>query len=986
MIKSIKAVAPETAQKKKPVKSGSNKKPKSFPVIAIGGSAGSFSAYEKFFAHMPANSGVAIVIIMHLDPLHKSQLSEVMQRYTAIPVIEATDGMLVAPDHIYIIPSNKDMGIHNGKLLLLAASKPEGIRQPIDYFFQSLANDQWNRSVAVVLSGMGADGETGIRMIKENLGMTIAQDPDTADYDSMPLAAIGTNLVDYVLAPEEMPLRIIEYLNHPVIAEEADDSLKMSLKNNNAIQKILMLLRSHTGNDFALYKKSTITRRIERRIAYYQFTDYAQYAGYLKDNPEEIDSLFNELLIGVTKFFRDAGAFESLKLLLKELIRQKKDDDPVRVWVAGCSTGEEAYSVAMLLMECIDTLKRKIISKIQIYATDLDPAALEHARAGVYHENIVAEVSPERLKKFFTREEDRFRVKKELRDIIVFAQQNLIKDPPFIKLDLLCCRNMLIYFTPELQKRIIPLFYYALNPNGIMFMGPAETIGGFTDMFRSLDPKWKIFNRQEGNIMLGNMIDFPFHTTKQYLHTLKSNDVSIPKQKRSFTDIFNKILIDKFLPPSVLVNEKGDILYNNGNTGKYLELPRGETVANNILKLAREELKYALSSSLHQALNSDDTLTLDDITLKEGKDLRLVSIRVTSVREQEAPSLVLFVFEDHGLIKTDKKPDLQSSLTNRNSVTEALKKELVYTKQQLTTTVEQMEGSMEKLRLSNEELQSTNEELQSTNEESLTTKEEMQSLNEELMTVNSQYQLKAEELTRLNNDMKNLLDATEVCTLFLDNDLNILRYTPQVRHLFNLIASDVGRPINHVVSNFEQPINENDIREVIDKLTIKVTDLRTKDNEWYRVRIMPYRTLDNYISGAVLTLTQITDFKQMQSKLEVLKDYAASILNELPDAVIQMDKDFHISGANILALKLFNIAQHDLQGQSAVEFLKKLWKTEEPEYLFKQCLSERKEVSAAVTTKTKQPKVYQLTARPFFEQTETTPLIVLRINENQDSA
>ncbi|MEO3407353.1 CheR family methyltransferase [Mucilaginibacter sp. CAU 1740] len=984
MVKSRKVVVPEIAQKKKRVKAG-GKKSKSFPVIAIGGSAGSFSAYEKFFANMPADSGMAVVIIMHLDPLHKSLLSEVMQRYTAIPVIEATDGMAIGPDHIYIIPSNKDMGIHNGKLLLLAASKPEGVRQPIDYFFQSLANDQWNRSVAVILSGMGADGETGIRMIKENLGMTIAQDPQTADYDSMPLAAIGTNLIDYVLAPEEMPLKIIQYLNHPVIAEEVDDDLKMSLKNNNAINKILMLLRSQTGNDFALYKKTTVTRRIERRIAYYQFTDYAHYAAYLKDNPEEIDNLFNELLIGVTKFFRDAEAFESLKQLLKELIGRKKVDEPVRVWIAGCSTGEEAYSVAMLLVESFEELKRKIMPKVQIYATDLDPAALEHARAGLYHENIVAEVSAARLKNFFTREDDRYRVKKELRDLVVFAQQNLIKDPPFIKLDLLCCRNMLIYFTPELQKKIIPLFHYSLNPGGIMFMGPAETIGGLTDLFRSLDPKWKLFGRQEGNIALRDMIDFPYQASKQPLHTVKPHEVNTTKQKRSFTDIFNKVLIDKFLPPSVLVNEKGDILYNNGNTGKYLELPRGETVANNILKLAREELKYALSSSLQQALKSGDTQVREHITLKDGKYSHLVSIRATAVREHEMPALVMFVFEDHGLIEVSKKAQHLSS-SDGDAMAEALKKELVYTKQQLNTTVEEMESSMEKLRLSNEELQSTNEELQSTNEESLTTKEEMQSLNEELMTVNSQYQLKAEELTRLNNDMKNLLDATEVCTLFLDNDLNILRYTPQVRHLFNLIASDVGRPISHVVSNFEKPINEDEIREVIDKLTIKVTDLRTRDNEWYRVRIMPYRTLDNYISGAVLTLTQITDFKLMESNLEVLKDYAASILNDLPEATIQMNKNFVIISANGTALKLFKITQHDLQGKNAAELLKKLWKTEEAELLLSQCLNERKEVSAAVTTKTRQPKIYQLNARPFFEQTETTPLIVLRINESQSSA
>ncbi|WCT14889.1 PAS domain-containing protein [Mucilaginibacter jinjuensis] len=588
------------------------------------------------------------------------------------------------------------------------------------------------------------------------------------------------------------------------------------------------------------------------------------------------------------------------------------------------------------------------------------------------------------MARFFSKEDDRYRVKKELRDIIVFAQQNLIKDPPFIKLDLLCCRNMLIYFTPELQKKIIPLFYYALNPNGVMFMGPAETIGGFTDMFRSIDPKWKLFSRLEGNIMLGNMIDFPFHSAQQPLHTLKPNEVTLPKQKRSVTDIFNRVLIDKFLPPSVLVNEKGDILYNNGNTGKYLELPRGETVVNNVLKLAKEELKYALSNSIQQALKSNEIVFIENILLKVDKRSHLINIKATAIKEVDAQPWVMIVFDDHGVVNSNKSKSKQSITTDGNVIAEELKKELVYTKQQLTTTVEEMERSLERLRLSNEELQSTNEELQSTNEESLTTKEEMQSLNEELMTVNTQYQAKAEELTRLNNDMKNLLDSTEVCTLFLDNDLNILRYTPQIRQLFNLIASDIGRPISHVVSNFEKPINEDDIRQVIDKLTIKVSDIRTKNNEWYRMRIMPYRTLDNYISGAVLTMTLITDFKQMQSKLHVLKDYSSSILDEIPQATLLLNNEFTISSANTASLKLFDLGEHELLNQKAGDFLKKQWKTETPALLLKQCLAERKQVTTTITIKGKQVRTYLLDARPFFEQTETTLLIVLRINEIQN--
>ncbi|MBB6107595.1 CheR family methyltransferase [Mucilaginibacter lappiensis] len=956
-------------------------KDKSFPVVGIGGSAGSFSSFEKFFTHMPADSGMSFVIIMHLDPHYKSQLTEVMQRYTAMPVIEATDGIAIEQNKVYLLPPNKDMGIHNRKLLLLAPSKPTGIRQPIDYFLQSLAEDQWNRSVAIIFSGMGSDGETGIRMIKEKLGLTMVQDPETAEYDSMPLAAVGTNLVDFVLSPEEMPQKLIRYMSHPVLAEEASDQVKSSIENANAIQKILMLLRSHTGNDFASYKKNTITRRIDRRIAYYQLPDYGHYVDYLQENPQEIDTLFNELLIGVTKFFRDSAAFDSLKNKLSHVIQAKTKKESVRVWVAGCSTGEEAYSVAMLLIECLDTYKSKDKSRIQIYATDLDADALDIARAGVYHSNIAADVSPERIERFFVKKEEQYSVKKELREMIVFAQQNLIKDAPFIRLDLLCCRNMLIYFTTELQRKIIPLFYYALNTNGIMFMGPAETIGGFTDMFAAIDPKWKLFERKKGNIQMNKIIDFPFHVAKQPMNITKIEDPRSTASEKSVVAIFNKVLIDKFTPASVLVNEKGDILYSNGKSGKYLELPSGEAVVN-IHKMAREELKYVIGNSIHQAIAQEGTVITEAVKLKEDKHVRMVSLKASALREPGMEELVLLVFEDQGLL--GKKPRT-GVITKDNSNAKELEKELVYTKQRLNNTIEQMETSLEELKSTNEELQSTNEELQSTNEESLTTKEEMQSLNEELMTINMQYQAKAEELTRLNNDMKNLLDATEIGTMFLDNNLDILRYTPQVRKLFNLIPTDVGRPIVHVVSNFETPFDENDIKEVIDKLTIKEIDVKTKHNEWYRIRIMPYRTLDNFISGAVLTFTLVTDYKQMQSRLQVLQDYSASLMNTIGEAVIQLDIELSVLAVNTRFLEIFQIAEKDVFGKSLGGFLKERWKTEIPDQLLNKCLRTRVTQSALINIGEKEPRTFELTAKPFAEETNTTPLIVVMINEQKES-
>jgi two-component system CheB/CheR fusion protein len=915
----------KTIGKKSEVAASKTGKTKSFPIVGIGGSAGSFPSFEKFFNHLPVDSGMAFVLIFHLDPHHQGQVGELIRNYTAMPVIEAHDGLTVEPDHVYIIPPNKDMGIHNRKLLLLTPAKPNGYRQPIDYFLQSLADDQWNKAVGIIFSGMGSDGETGIRMIKEKLGMAMAQEPGSAQYNSMPLAAISTNLVDYVLSPEEMPLKLIQYLNHPVLAEEASEQVRTAIQNTNSIQKILMLLRSQTGHDFSLYKKSTITRRIDRRIAFHQIPDYAAYVNFLRENPQEIDILFTELLIGVTKFFRDAPAFESIKTKLCALIDKKVNGEPFRVWIAGCSTGEEAYSIAMQLIECMDEIDLGDVPKLQIFATDLDAEAIEHARNGVYFDNIAADVSQARIDRFFIKKDNTFQVKKELREMIVFAQHNLIKDAPFTRLDLLCCRNVMIYLTTELQKKIIPIFHYALNVNGVMFMGPAETIGGFTEMFMSVDPKWKIYERKEGSALVGRMIDFPFHVAKQYpLNTMKIDDMEKQISKRSVADTFNRILLENFTPSSVLVNEKGDILYTNGKTGRYLELPSGEAVMN-IHKMAREELRYVVGNVIHQARNQKGEVAISDIKLKDGDQIKLLNLKATLLEETGLQGLVIVIFEDKGYLKKTLKPKPGDDKTK--AAVEELEKELVYTKMQLNSTIEQMETSLEELKSTNEELQSTNEELQSTNEESLTTKEEMQSLNEELMTINMQYQAKAEELTRINNDMKNLLDSTEIGTIFLDNNLDILRYTPQVKKLFNLIPSDVGRPITHVVSNFDNSGIENEIKKVIETLANKEIEVKTKTDEWYRVRIMPYRTLDNFISGAVLTFTLITGHKQLEYTLQHMQQQIDTLTGIYLGPLVGINQKHDILFANQAFYEAFKINE-DAAGKPFIAYMSQFIKTE----------------------------------------------------------
>ena len=891
-----------------------------FPIIGIGGASGSLIAFKNFFRHMPANSGMAFVLVIHQASKEDEDFAKLITSYTTMPLVMAEDGMKVMREHVYLAPKNVDIGIHDGHLLLFNPSREKGAHMCIDHFFQSLAEDQWNLAVGIIFSGLGADGETGIRMIKEKLGMCMVQDPENAEYPSMPMAAIKTHLTDFVLAPEDMPNRLISYLNHPALRLPLENESNTHKSNKVHIQKILMLLRSHTGHDFTLYKKNTISRRIDRRIAFHQLPDYENYVNYLRENPTEIELLFNELLIGVTKFFRDKQAFEILKENIYSLLKNKNPQEPIRVWIAGCSTGEEAYSVAILITEYLDTLPIKLKPKAQIFATDLDANAIELARTGFYFSNIVSELSAEQMERFFIKKNNGFTVKKEIREMIVFAQHNLIKDAPFTRLDLLCCRNVMIYLTTDLQKKIIPIFHYSLNVNGLLFLGPAESLGGFHDIFNSIDTKWKLFERKEGVSSLGKLLDFPFHIANQ--EKLSKTDLTVKGgQKNTLAENFNKLLLDNHTPPSLLLNDKGEILFIAGNTSRFIQLHPGEALMN-IHHMIREELKYVLGNAIHQALSNRSKVDISEVKIKEKDRTYLVSFNVEYLHDLALSGLLLVTFYEKG--PTKKNTRKANSAVTEGAV-EELEKELTYTKQQLHTTIEQMETSLEELKSTNEELQSTNEELQSTNEEALTTKEEMQSLNEELMTINLQYQTKAEELIQLNNDMKNLLDNIEIGTIFLDNQLNILRFTPQVTKLFNVIATDVGRSITHIVSNFEYPSIENTINQVIETLVGKELEVKTKMNEWYNLRMMPYRTMDNFINGAVLTFTKITPIKSMSAQVQGLLRYTQTVINQLQDATIVIDEEKKVLVYNRHFLKLFHFTDLEITELSFLEIVNNKW-------------------------------------------------------------
>ncbi|MGI4874217.1 MAG: CheR family methyltransferase [Janthinobacterium lividum] len=844
-----------------------------FPIVALCGSAGALEAFEKFFAHLPAQCGVAFVVVLHRPaaPADGEQLTQVLQRFTALPVTEAYNELRVRPNHVYLIPPDRDLSLLHGSLFLLKPTQPASRRQPIDFFLQTLAKDAGDRAVCIICSGLGSDGIIGLKMVMENFGMVMVQDPATAAFDAMPRAALATEFVDFVLPPELLPAQLLDYLERPLDDRPVRDNEEIPGKPAHALQKIFLLIRTQTGHDFSFYKRNTVFRRIERRMNSHQIEEFTHYVRYLQENPHEVEQLFHELLIGVTKFFRDADAYANLKTHLRPLLQHKAVDSTVRVWAPGCSTGEEAYSLAMTLFECLEEVGMARHVKVQIFATDISAEGIALARAGQYSENIVADVSPERIERFFQKTDGGYQIRKEVRDVVVFALHNLNKDAPFTKLDLLCCRNLLIYLNAELQRSLVPIFHYALNPGGLLFLGPSENLTGFHELFQPLDIKWKISRRTTASASLPQLIQFPLsssrHPTVPLTAAHMSSATATHRQNGPFAALVQKTLLQAYAPPAVVINPKGEILYVNGRTGRYLE-PAPGLSGMNLFEMAREELNYEISGAVHRALQTREDVVVDDVRVKTDAGQQLLRLTVRHLTEPEPlAGLLLVVFEDQPTSRRVRQGK-GSAGAGSQAAAETLDKELRYTKHRLQTTIEEMESSLEELKSTNEELQSANEELQSTNEEAMTNKEEMQSLNEELMTLNMQYLAKTEELSQTANDMKNLLDATEIAIIFLDNDLNIKRFTPPVARIINLMPADVGRPLAHFASNLRYDNLLPDVQHVLDRLTSAETNIQTLAGEWYTMRILPYRSLDNYINGIVITFTDITVLKQLELRVK----------------------------------------------------------------------------------------------------------------------
>ncbi len=883
-------------------KSGAN----SFTIVGIGASAGALKACEGFFTNLPPDSGAAFVIVIHLDPSHSSIFVELLQKYTQMPVFEAVNGMTVEPNCVYTIPPKADIAIQHGKLQLLEPSRPRGVHLAIDLFFRSLAEDQGESAVCIILSGTGTDGTSGLRAVKAELGMVMVQDPATAEFDAMPKSAADTGLADYVLPVEQLPAQLLAYMKGSYQMKNAEAPAVRD-SGRDSLGEVLDILRIQTGHDFSLYKRGTIGRRIERRMNVNQVASITEYVHFLQNNPGETQILFRELLINVTSFFRDPEVFAILKeQTLPELLAGKPENYTVRVWAPGCATGEEVYSLAIVLRECMDDLKREF--RVQIFGTDLDEDAIATARRGVYPLNINADISPERLSSFFITEDESYKIRKDIRDAAVFATHDVAKDPPFAKLDLICCRNLLIYLEVPLQKRLLSLFHHLLQPGGILLLGSAETLGELADYFTVVDQKWRIFQRKESQDLPRATDVYPIISSSpgtgpgaSRFHAPEAGRLNIPQ-------VLEKELLEKYAPPSVVINDKAEVVYVHGRTGKYLEPAPGQPPWN-VFDMAREGLRYELKSAIQEATAVQAEVVRDRVLVVSDSSAEFVKLTVRPITgSRSLEGLLLVMFESQGPLESqtrDAKPE-QASTTEPTSL---LEQELSQTRQLLQATVRDMEASYQEVASTNEELLSTNEELQSSNEELETSKEEMQSLYEELVTVNSELRIKIDELSQSNSDLNNFLNSTEIAAVFLDNELKIRRFTPLATQMFNLLPVDVGRPLEHIASNLAEVSVIEDARGILSTLELSHKEVRTKQGIWHMMRILPYRTEKNVVEGVVITFTDINEQKtalaQVERKIAEATEFNQQLLESSPLGIITYNSSGQVAYVNDASADIF---------------------------------------------------------------------------------
>jgi two-component system CheB/CheR fusion protein len=826
--------------------------------VGLGASAGGLEALQQFMANVPAASGLAYVVVQHLDPSHKAMLTELLQRATTMPVREATGSMRIESDAVYVIPPGADLTVVDGRLQLAPPTQPRGRRLPIDVLFCSLARDQGDRAVGVVLSGMGSDGTVGLQAIKGQGGLTLAQEPASAQFDSMPKSAIDAGVCDIVAPAAELPQRILQVTGpHALAADSAGSD-----NDSEPLNAILGLLRERSKRDLTLYKLSTVKRRVERRMGVHGLETFTAYARFVADNPQELDLLFKELLIGVTSFFRDPPLWQELKdVVLPALLARRTPGTPLRAWVVGCSTGEEAYSLAMAFREAADTQPNPNLWSLQIFASDINADAINAARKGQFPASIAVDVAPERLRRFFVAQGDGFVIRPEIRQMILFAQHDVILDPPFTRLDIVTCRNLLIYFNAALQQRLLPLFHYVLRPGSLLVLGESETVGRSFSLFTALDAKRRVYLRAGTAAVAGN-VDFPINRRLSSRPTAQESNVPHPTNRTAdLQSLANQVLLQEFSPPAVIVNERGDVIYINGHTGKYLEPAAGK--ANwNIHVMAHPAIRTQLAAALRQALREKKIVELHGLALKEDPQSTL-NVTVKPLGESSGlDGMVMIVFRDLA-----KPPGAARRKRAGGPVDPMISEDLARAREEIRALRQEMLASKDDLQSANEELQSTNEELQSANEELTTSKEESQSMNEELQTINAELRSKLDDLALAQSDMQNLLNSTEIATLFLDNALHVRRFTEHITRIIQLREGDIGRPLSDLASTLIYPQLHADAKETLRTLAFSEKEIASTDARWYTVRIMPYRTVANVIQGVVITFVDITAAKELESRL-----------------------------------------------------------------------------------------------------------------------
>ena len=875
--------------------------PQEFVIAAIGASAGGLEPIEQFFAHMPANAGIAFAVVQHLAPDHESALPHLLQKYTTMPVEQVRNSTKVAPDSVYIIPPNATLTINEGTLEIAPPVEPRGQRTPIDSFFSSLAQDRGKNAVCIMLSGTGSDGTRGLKAIKEYGGMAMAQTLESARYDAILRSAIGTGLVDHILPVEQMPAKLIEYAAHLASINGASQSTRDQISAE--LGKIHRLLKRRAGHDFTQYKEGTMARRLERRMRTLQIETVRQYIDVLESRPEEADQLFNDLLIGVTQFFRDPEAFETLgREVVPKLFEDKGSDAQVRACVVGCASGEEAYSLAILFCEHSATIMNA--PKIQIFATDIDDRGLETARKGRYPESIAEHVSPERLERFFIKQDSFYQVKREVREHCIFSNHSFIKDPPFSRLDLISCRNVMIYVGAELQQKMVPLFHYALRRGGYLFLGPSENVSAHGGLFRPVDKKHRIFQRKES--LPRPVVQFPLTDIMQ---PPARGAGKPPEDERSLARHLERIILQRFRPACVTAKENGDSVYFSGPVSRYLEQPAGSPDTN-VLNMARQGLRGPLRNVLRQAATSHAKAE-SHVSLEAAP----VHITVEPLPEFRDSALFMITFEEAA---SGQPPPMQSFAPTAEETIRNLENELLAAQEHNQTAREELETT-------NEELQSANEEFQSTNEELETSKEELQSFNEELETVNSELSRKVAELDSANSDLQNLLNSTQIATIFLDLELHIKNFTPAAGAVFRLIPGDIGRPITDLAAHFEESDLEEDIREVLRTLAARERQLSAPRGQTYQMRIVPYRTVNNAIEGVVITFLDVSKIRESERLAVAAQVYAESIVETVRDPLVVLDAGLRVISANKAFYETFQVFRDATIGHVLYELGNRQW-------------------------------------------------------------